>query len=62
MLNKIQDLTGARIDIPHRTQGADGAPPDRGKSRIPVSLKGTRDAAQNDIVQLDNYLDNSYCT
>ena len=46
MLNKIQDLTGARIDIPRRTQGADGAPQDRGKSRIPVSLKGTRDAAK----------------
>jgi hypothetical protein len=46
MLNKIQDLTGARIDIPRSTQGADGAPPDRGKSHIPVSLKGTCDAAK----------------
>ena len=46
MLNKIQELTGARIDIPRRTQGADGAPQSRGKARVPVSVKGTRDAAK----------------
>ena len=45
-LKKIQELTGATIDIPRRTQGSDGAPT-RTRARVAISLTGTREAASS---------------
>ena len=47
ILNKIQELTEARLDIPRRTQGVDGAPQARSTTaRVPVSLTGSREAVK----------------